>query len=176
MTRSFFEKLRRAIELSYEAHTHHPRRPEMAARKWDGRTPYFAHPVWCATAILHEPALPQALRQDGAQALALHDVLEDTTLALPPDLSPRVRRLVELMTFPGGTAQEVVEVWARPPEVRLLKLYDKTCNMMDDRFLPEPRRRKARAYVRKLAADGDARFPGTNIVTLARALARTRKP
>lgn len=175
MTDSFFEKLRRVVELSYEAHTRHPRRPEMATRKWDRRTPYFAHPVWCATAILHEPALPEKLRRDGAQALALHDVLEDTTLELPRDLSPRVRRLVELMTFPGGTAQEVVEVWSRPPEVRLLKLYDKTCNMMDDRFLPAAKRRTSRAYVRKLAADVDARYPGTNIVKLARALARASK-
>jgi (p)ppGpp synthase/HD superfamily hydrolase len=171
--RPFFEKLRRAIDLCYEAHTEHPLRPDKAVRKWDGRTPYFAHPVWCATAILHEPALPEALRQDGAQALALHDVLEDTTLRLPKDISPRVRKLVEHMTFPGGSAQEMEEVWGKPPEVRLLKLYDKTCNMMDDRFLPEERRRKGHAYVRKLAKDVDAHFPGTNIVKLARALARS---
>lgn len=169
---SFFDELRTVIELAYQAHTHHPLEPKKATRKWDRRTPYFAHPVWCATAILHEPGLPEALRRRGSQALALHDVLEDTTLELPASISPAVRRLVEGMTFEGGSAQEMVEVWSRPPEVRLLKLYDKTCNMMDDHFLAPDKRAKSRRYVRKLAADVEAHFPGTNIVTLARAMCR----
>jgi len=172
----FFEAFRNVIDLCFRAHTLHPRKPQKAVRKWDGRTPYFVHPLWCGTAILHEPSLPEALRRRGAQALCLHDVLEDTTQRLPPGLPPAVRRLVQGMTFPGGSAQEMEEVWSRPPEVRLLKLYDKTCNMLDDAFMPEERRRKSRRYVRRLAADVELHYPGTNIVRLALALCRTRRP
>src|SRR5687768_6680117 len=114
---SFFDELRDVIELSYRAHTLHPLEPKKATRKWDRRTPYFAHPVWCATAILHEPMLPEALRRRGSQALALHDVLEDTTLELPASISPAVRRLVQGMTFAGGSAEEMEAVWSRPAEV-----------------------------------------------------------
>lgn len=169
---SFFDEVRNAIELCYTAHTHHPLKPSKAVRKWDGRTPYFVHPVWCATTILEEPNLPEPLRRRGAQALALHDVLEDTTLKLPKSIGPTVRKLVQGMTFEGGSAQEMVEVWSRPPEIRLLKLYDKTCNMLDDGFMDPAHRRKTRRYVRRLIADVEAHYPGTNIVKLARALCK----
>jgi (p)ppGpp synthase/HD superfamily hydrolase len=167
---NYFDVLKSVIDLSCRGHSYHPRQPGKAFRKWDGRTPYFAHPVWCATMILHEPRLPEALRRRGAQALALHDLLEDTTLELPDTLSPAVRRLVRQMTFEGGSAQEHDELWTRPPEVRLLKLYDKVCNLLDDGFMPEEKRRKSRRHVRRLLADVEAHYPGTNIARFARAL------
>lgn len=169
---SFFDEVRNVIELCYRAHTHHPLEPGKAVRKWDGRTPYFVHPTWCAASILQEPALSEAQRRRGAQALALHDVLEDTTLKLPGSISPAVKKLVLGMTFEGGSAQEMVEVWNRSPEIRLLKLYDKTCNMLDDAFMSLAHRKKTRRYVRRLARDVDANYPGLNIVKLARALCR----
>ena len=169
---SFFAEVRNVIELSYQAHTHHALRPEKAFRKWDRRTPYFVHPVWCAMTILQEPSLAEPLRRRGAQALALHDVLEDTTLELPASVPPAVRKLVLGMTFAGGSAEEMVEVWNRTPEIRLLKLYDKTCNMLDDGFMSDERRAKTRRYVRKLARDVESNYPGTNVVKLALALCR----
>lgn len=168
----FSAQLLEIVRLAQDAHDHHPSAPDKSTRKWDGRTPYWTHPVWCGLAILHEPGLPEDLRRRGALALSLHDLLEDTTVPLPRALAADVQSLVRQMTFPGGSAQERAEIWSRPPEVRLLKLYDKTCNLLDDRFMKRECRRLSRIYVRRLAKDVEAHYPGTNIVTLARSLCR----
>ena len=52
-------------------------------RYFDKRTPQGMHPLWCATTILSETELPELIRENGVQALLLHDIVEDTTIGLP---------------------------------------------------------------------------------------------
>ena len=100
-------------------------------RKFDGRTPIIVHPLDCMTEISQEPNLSEGDRAVGAQALLLHDVIEDTRRVPEPGfVSERVLQLVGAMTFPGGTAEERAKIFTPDvePFVRLLKLYDKFGN------------------------------------------------
>src|SRR3989344_3299085 len=99
-----------------DAHQHHPTKPSKAFRKWDGATPFVAHPIWCAMTLLAETGLPQELRTRGYQALLFHDVLEDTTAPLPASVSEEVAALVKDMTF-ESFARETELVWEKSAEV-----------------------------------------------------------
>ena len=148
---------------------------EGQTRRWDKRTPYSIHPLWCATTILTETTLPQDLREDGALALLYHDVKEDTKdFELPHDLPSRVREWVDGMTFegasvPGGSDIERQHIWSRPPEIRLFKLYDKTSNLLDVSWAPLHRITIYKDYTRQLIEDVVPRYGELNIVRMARA-------
>lgn len=157
------------IGFAYEAHNNHPTKPSKAFRKWNGETPYAVHPAWCAMTLLCEETLPKRIRDIGAQALLLHDILEDTTAKLPEGLEPEVVKLVEEMTFLGGSAQEMVEVWGRSDECKLLKLFDKVSNLQDAGWMSEEKRAKYNAYTSKLCDEVEAKFGTLNIVRMARA-------
>ena len=73
--------------------------------------------------LLHETQLPDEIRLPGYQTLLLHDVLEDTNLPLPDDLSPVVVRWVQAMTYESFAAEQAA-IWEQPDEIKLLKLYD----------------------------------------------------
>lgn len=162
------------VAFAIEAHRHYPKKQKRAktVRKWDGRTPYGIHPTWCAMMILTETSLPEDLRVVGAQALLLHDILEDTDLRRLPGATPaRVRRLVREMTFEGGSPQEMIEVWNRSPECRLLKLYDKVSNLLDGSWMDAAKLAAYRAYTLELAKAAARQYgPGLNIVRIAEAL------
>ncbi len=167
-----------AIELAQKVayalltHEEKAKKASKAFRKWDGKTPYGVHPIWCATTLLHETSIPEDLRNEGAEALLFHDILEDTTAELPDGTSDRIGKLVDGMTFEGGTAQEMQEVWSRSKEIRLLKLYDKVSNLLDAEIWMTPEKLATyRAYTKKLADDVESNYGTLNIVRLARALA-----
>lgn len=156
--------------VQYAIHAH-----QGMTRRWDDRTPYAIHPIWCATTILSETSLPQDLREDGAIVLLYHDVKEDTKVQLPQGLSPRVLEWIDGMTFegasmPGGSDIEMREVWSRPQEIRLFKLYDKTSNLLDAIWAPPERIAVYRDYTRRLVEDVAPRYGELNIVRLARAI------
>jgi len=130
-----------AFLFAWEAHTKHPRTPEKAVRKWDGKTPFIVHPAWCALTILHETTLPEELRWNGALALLYHDVPEDTTAELPPTTLPRVRELVAGLTF-TNTEEKHDEIWKRGKEIVLLEAYDAVANLMDIKGLSEEKQDK----------------------------------
>ena len=152
-----------------DAHNTKPVASHKAFRKWDGKTPYSIHPIWCAMTLLHETALPGELRSTGAEALLMHDILEDTTADLPGWTSDKTRLLVNEMTF-ASTDEEMNLVWSRRPFVRLLKLYDKVSNLMDGAWMSDGRRRAYIKYTRKLADDVGKNFGELNIVKITRAL------
>ena len=83
------------IKYVMNAHTNHARKPSKAFRKWDGKTPYYVHPIWCAITIATETKLDEKTKNEGIQTLLYHDLLEDTTKNLPEWLSPRIKYLVE---------------------------------------------------------------------------------
>lgn len=159
----------RKISYSVLSHAEHPDKELHAFRKWDGRTPYGVHPVWCAMTLLQETALPEEIREAGAEALLFHDILEDTTAGLPEGTSSRVRVLVEEMTF-SSSDEEMEKVWDRSPEIRLLKLYDKVSNMLDGVWMTPEKLERYRNYTRRLADDVESQYGLLNIIRIARAL------
>jgi len=140
-------------------------------RRWDKRTPYSIHPVFCAMAFLHETLLPEDLRLRGVQALLCHDIREDTTAGLPPYLAPGVKELVQDMTF-SSSADEFNEIWAKSDEVKLLKLYDKTSNLMDGTWMPDGKWNKYCELTNRLADTAEKNYGPLNIVKIARAIAQ----
>lgn len=163
------ERLLALISHSVLSHAERPTKPSKAVRKWDGTTPYGVHPVWCAMTLLQETALPEEIREEGAEALFFHDLLEDTTAGPPEGTRSRVRELVEGMTF-ASSDEEIVEVWSRTPEVRLLKLYDKVSNLLDGVWMTPEKQERYRAYTRRLADDVESHYGTLNIVRIARSL------
>lgn len=163
--------LQRFIEYAIDAHCQHPTKASKAVRKWDGTTPYSVHPIWCATTLLAETAIPEVLRDRGSLALLLHDVLEDTTAGLPDGCPTEVEQLVKDMTF-ASSDEEMEQVWSRSDEVKLLKLFDKVSNLLDGAWMSPEKRAKYSAYTLRLAAEVEANFGELNIVRIAKAIAR----
>ena len=160
------------LQYIVNAHTYYAKKASKAVRKWDGRTPYWVHPVWCATMLAAETSLPETLREEGFLALLYHDVLEDSTLPLPHDLPETVVAYVRDMTYVGGFAEEVERVWEARPEVRLLKLFDKVHNLMDGVWMSPEKREQYAAYTLRLADDAEANFGPLTIARMARAIAQ----
>ena len=158
------------------AHAEKPRKPENATRRWDGRTPYAAHPIWCATMLMTESSLPEDLRSVGCQVLLLHDIVEDTTAELPESVSPEVEALVREMTFPGGTREEVQEVWLRSDRCKLFKLYDKVSNCLDGAAFSDERWNQYSAYTLRLADFVESKWGPLHIVRIARLICQPRRP
>jgi len=160
------------IVFIYEAHQNHPTKDSKAFRKWDGKTPYSMHPIWCAATIETETILDDKTRRIGSQSLLYHDVLEDTTVELPYDLPLEVVQCIKLMTFPGGSKQEMEEIWDLPPEIRLFKLYDKVCIFFDGTWMSEEKYIVYLDYIRKLAHDVRSNYGNLNIVKIANAITK----
>lgn len=159
-------------DISYiiQAHQFHPRKSSKAYRKWDGETPYSMHPLWCATTILTETSLDEKTRIEGCYTLLYHDVLEDTTLPLPPGLEKRIQDIVKDMTFPGGSEQEIKEIWSKPKEIRLYKLYDKVSNLLDGNWMNSEKRKNYEEYTLRLCLDVENNYGSLNITRIARAI------
>ena len=155
------------IEYIVNAHQNHARKPGKAFRKHDGKTPYWIHPIWCATTILTETSLDEKTKNEGAIALLYHDVLEDTTQPLPQDLNERIKYLVEYMTF-ESSEEEMQQIWQKPREVRLYKLYDKVSNLLDGNWMQEEKMQRYKDYIRRLSSDVESNYGKLNIVKLAK--------
>ncbi len=133
------------------AHTQNPLTPDLAFRKFDGRTLVALHAVQCATTIVQEMALPEELRDLGFQVLLFHDVKKYTTAGYPVSLSEPARHLVEEMTF-GSTEEETERIWQCSPECRLFMLFAKLGNLWDDAaWMDHEARVRYLAYVLRLA-------------------------
>jgi len=151
------------------AHTDMPTKPSKAVRKWDGRTPYYIHPIWCAATLATETTLDEITREEGVQALLYHDILEDTT-TLPEELSERVKYLVREMTFEGGSEQEMEGIWEKPTEIKLLKLYDKVSNLLDGIWMDTEKRKTYMEYTKRLCKEVEQNYGELNITRIARAI------
>jgi len=159
----------RDIAYIIDAHTNKVKTTASEFRKWDLKTPYYIHPIWCASMILHETSLLEVIRTYGSQTLLYHDVVEDTTAELPPWLTPRVKAGVGGMTF-ESSEDEWKNLWGREKEVRLFKLYDKTSNLMDGAWMQPERRSKHVSHIRRIIEDVEKNYENLNILKLARAV------
>lgn len=158
------------IYFCIRAHASQATKPSKAVRKWDGKTPYSVHPIWCAITIMTETTLPEKIRTLGAEALLLHDILEDTTAKLPDDTSAEVRTLVEGMTFESSD-EEMKLIWDRSLEIKLFKLYDKVSNLLDGSWMSFERRNRYAAYLLRLCDEVESHYGKLNIIRIARAIA-----
>lgn len=172
-TQAWSQALILAIEHANTAHSEHGNSPDDAVRFHDRTTPYVVHPLWCAASLLQEPAVPSHFREVGSFALLWHDTLEDTSLPLPSDTTEEVRRLVEGMSF-ASFDDERTAVWARPKEIRLLKLYDKVSNLLDGTWMKPEKWNVYVEHTLRLAADVGSEFGDLGIVKIARAIAIVR--
>jgi hypothetical protein len=171
--------LLRAIVFCFKTHEKYSSSPDQAVRKWDNETPYSVHALWCATTFLQETGLPNTIdRWECALALLFHDIVENTGKTLPTWLPLNVNAMVDHMTFTsevGSTEIEKKEIWSRPPVVRLLKLYDKTSNLLDGSWMPDEKWDDQYVpYVWELADDVEKTYGKLNIVKIARAIAVRR--
>lgn len=156
----------RDLDYVIRAHSEMAKKEANATRMWDQRTPYHFHPIWCATTILHETSLPEDLRMDGSQALLYHDVVEDTTAPLPSWLSEKVKGLVSDMTF-NSSEDEWENLWSRSQEARLLKVYDKTSNLLDGVWMKPQRRDQHVDHLKRLVKDVRSNYGNLNILKIA---------
>ncbi len=142
-------------------------------RMWDGKTPYFIHPLWCAMTILTEERLPENIRKLGAQVLLFHDVPEDTTEKIPDDLDEKAKEIIAEMLF-ENSAHELREIWGRSDLAKLFKLYDKVSNFLDASWMVKERGieylRERLDYILKLADFVEEKYGILNIVVMARAI------
>ncbi len=165
-----FEILR-DIQFATESHMANPCTPDDMVRFWDKRTPYTIHPIWCAMTILTETTLDEELRLNGYKALLWHDILEDTTVStLPPDTPATVVKFVQEMTF-DSFSEELEKIWSKDNEIRLLKLYDKTSNLLDSVWMDDKKLAKYSEFTLKLANDTESNFGTLNIVKIAKSIA-----
>lgn len=159
----------RDIFYIIDAHTNKAREPTNTVRMFDGETPYYVHPIWCATMLSQETALSEDLRKKGSQALLYHDVLEDTYAGLPDWISSKVSTLIKDMTF-DSSEDEWKNLWERAMEVKLLKAYDKTNNLLDSSWMKPERRIQHVTHLKKLVDDVEKNYGDLNILKLARDL------
>ncbi len=163
-------EFKKIIDLAYSAHQEHNNKAEF---RQGGTVPFVVHPFWCAMMLLHEIKVPIEQRQIGYQALLLHDVLEDTTLELPADLSEEVKRAVEAMTFETWQ-QEKEAVIKMPPFLKLLKLYDKVASIYDEGVSAHKengqKRQQWRRLTESLIEDVEKHYGKLRITSVARSV------
>jgi hypothetical protein len=172
-TKKWSAEIVQAIRHAQLAHTEHGNESDDAVRFHDRVTPYLVHPMWCAATLLQEPSLPLAIRKSGYLALLWHDVLEDTQLSLPEDAPLEVVKLVHDMSF-DSFDQERLEVWSRPIEVKLLKLYDKVSNLLDGQWMKVEKWNLYVEHTLRLAEEVKQKCGVLNIVKIAGAIATRR--
>jgi hypothetical protein len=168
----FYNQFLWPIQLAIEAHNSKETSRE-TLRRWDRKTPYAMHPVWCAMTLLSETSLPQNIRDVGYIVLCLHDLVEDTTVGLPDWVYPNCAELIQEMTFASSEA-EFEKLWERSDECKLFKLYDKTSNLMDGSWMSDEKWNKYCDLVHKLIEFVEREYGKLNIVKIARAIAVRR--
>lgn len=162
MSKEQYSNLNEHVQFVMKAH-------EGDVRGWDMQTPYAIHPLWCSMTIYSETSLPKQIRDEGAIILLYHDILEDTKLNLPDNLTPNVVDGIIQMTFTGMT-QEMVEVWNREPKIRLYKLYDKISNLLDFSWMTPEIIEIYTSYTKRLLEDVEQNYGQLNITRIARAI------
>ena len=66
--------------MKFAMDAHRDRCTKDRFRRFDGKTPFFIHPVGMATQILNDDGVEFSIRAHAAIAALLHDVLEDTSV------------------------------------------------------------------------------------------------
>lgn len=169
-TEQLADEIINGIIFTKHAHIDQPKTPDEKVRFHDRKTPYIVHPIWCAMTLLSETKLDESIRFIGYQALLFHDVLEDTNAVLPDEINSDVKELIKSMTF-ISFQEETQGIWQCSILVRLLKLYDKTSNLLDGSHMSDKKWNTYVEFVITLIADVETNFGQLNIVKMAKAIA-----
>ncbi|MFH1207858.1 MAG: hypothetical protein V1668_04690 [Patescibacteria group bacterium] len=161
------KNLKQLLDFVYSAHQEHNTNKDF---RQQGKVPFIVHPMWCALTLLHDQRIPFEERKLGYQILLLHDVLEDTGLALPDDLDKKVIDGVKEMTFENWE-QEKNQLENKPIFIKLLKLVDKIASMYDENVRPDAtKRREWKEVTQKLLTDVENHYGNIRLVILAKAI------
>jgi len=164
-----FNNLEMLINFIINAHNNYSINNKDAFRRWDKKTPYYIHPIWCAMTLLTEENLPEELRIKGAKVLLLHDIIEDTKAELPSYISGAVKKLVSKMTF-ASLEGEKAKIFNKSSFVKLLKLYDKVSNLMDSGWMSTEKRKSYIEYTSLLLTSVENDFGELNIFSIAKTI------
>ena len=166
-------ELQRHVQNVVTAHQEMGKTANDGLRFWDMKTPYAIHPLWCGLTMMTETSLPADIRENGALALFYHDVLEDTNMELPNYLPESVKNMVTDMTF-ASFDEEKKLIFQKSDEVILLKLFDKTSNLMDAVWMDEKRLADYCEFTQKILDHTVKIYGELNITAYARAIINRR--
>lgn len=161
------QEFKRLLDFIYSAHQEHLTKN---AFRQDGRVPFVVHPLWCAMMLVNDTRIPDEERQQGFQALLLHDILEDTSLPIPDFVEPAVVELVQAMTHTSWEEEKDIE--GKSPLVLLLKLCDKMASMYDETVRQSVigRRREWKELTQRLLNEAEKNYKESRITQIARAI------
>lgn len=164
------ELTKKLFEFAYDAHNNHNTAgQDHIIRR--GLYPYVIHPMWAASTLVMDPDLPKEERILGFQILMLHDVLEDTSVALPDWVSQEVQEGVQMLSHESWE-QELVDIESYPPFFKLLKLCDKVQTLYEKGVVLPEKRSRWKQLVQELARDVEAHYGNARIVVIANALTK----
>lgn len=158
---------KRDLDVAFAAYQRHNTSGQ--EYRQNGIVPYANHAIWAATTVLLDVHLPQKIRELGYVVLLYHDVLEDTSAAIPPWVSEEALHCINEMTFKNFRSS-LAEIPGKSPLIKLFILVDKLSTLIEEHIAPVPEKRKLwRDTVAYLANEVEAHFGRTRIVIMARA-------
>lgn len=166
--------LTKLIPFVMSAHSNFVKKSADKVRRWDEKTPYFIHPLWCSMMILTEEKLSEEIRIIGSQVLAIHDINEDSSASIPSYVDERAIKIAKEMIF-NDSSHEMQELSKKDILVKLFKLYDKVSNLMDSNWMNQRGREYYRARIKfclSLVDEVEAEYGKLNIVVVAREIIR----
>ena len=169
------EEFKRYLDFAYSAYQEHNISGQ--AFRQDGKVPYMTHPLWTAMMLIADTQIPYEQRELGFKALILHDVLEDTDLALPDWVEEEVKNVVKELTF-ENYEQAIREYENKTPFIKLLLLYDKLSSMYenhvglhDDSEKKILKRKLWKEYVVRGIGEVEKEYGNIRIVQVGKAIA-----
>lgn len=162
------QKFKKLLDFAYEAYQINNSKSDEYRQK--GKVPFITHPLWCAMMMISDTEIPWEERELGFQALVLHDVLEDSSLELPKWVEPKVKKLVEEMTFNGEDFSEKAEwVLTKPINVKLLILYDGLSSMYE-LHVRENKRHEWKKLAEKVLEEVEEHYGNIRIIQVGKAI------
>jgi hypothetical protein len=169
-------EFKKYLDFAYSAYQEH--NISNQAYRQNGRVPYMAHPLWAATMLIADTEVPWKEREIGFKALILHDVLEDTSLTLPDWVEPKVKKLVQELTFKGGWEEKKAKAMSKAINIKLLMLYDVLSSMYElhvgekkhEKKTGDKKRNDWKNITIKLVMDVEKRYGNIRIVQVGKAI------
>lgn len=175
------EEFKKYLDFAYLAYQENNISSPDQTYRQDGKVPYMMHPIWCASMLIADTQIPWKQREIGFKALILHDVLEDTSLALPDWVEPEVKEAVQAMTFEDHK-QALKEYKNKTPFIKLLMLYDELSSMYenhvgvyDNAVMKKMKRKLWKEFTIKGIAEVEKEYGNIRIVQVGKAIVENTK-